>query len=447
MSNRLSIMKKLSVALIALFFALAPSAQAMSQPMFSAIGNTSGVSGNIRFFPCGAGNFGATVLATNANASTPLPIAGVVDNLQVSLDQAPGAGTTLTTTLIKAGSDTTQTCSISDAATTCSDTSHPITFAVGETCGFRTQATVGAPAATVSNVTNSFVATTDNEAFIMGNTDGNASNSLTQYYLPTGAVATTTVAHASTTMPTNGTIANFYVALAGAPGTAASGKAYDVTVYKNGSATAVTCQVLNTATTCSDVTHTASYVAGDSIAVETVPTGTPTLRVAKWGMRFVPDINGESPLFMRETSNSNAVRFHTVLGTGSRATTETNNQAVVPIAFTLKKLYFAYGYGAPTGVTTKILTARQNSSDTALTTTIDSTASWKTDLVHTVDYDLGDLIQWKLTVTSTPPTTVLQFISAVAYVAPPVVTPALSTTKFRIYTGSWRILGGKTILH
>jgi hypothetical protein len=401
-----------------LILALPIQALAMSQPMFSSIGNASGVSGNIRFFPCGAGMFGATSLATNLNASPPMAIAGVVDNLQVSLDQAPGAGTTLTTTLIKAGSDTTQTCSISDAATTCSDIAHPITFAVGDTCGFRTQATVGAPAATLSDVTNSFVATTDNEAFILGNTDGNVSATLTQYYLPTGAVATTTVAHASTTMPTDGTIANFYVALSAAPGTAASGKAYDVTVYKNGSATGVTCQVLNTATTCSDVTHTAAYVAGDSIAVETVPTGTPTARVVKWGMRFVPDINGESPLFMRETINSNAIRYHAVLGTGDRATTEAINQAVTPIAFTLKKLYFAYGYGAPGAGTTKILTARKDSSDTALTATIDSTASWKTDLTHTVDYALGDLIQWKLNVSGTPPTTVLQFISAVTYVTP-----------------------------
>ncbi len=431
----------LTMKTVALFLALLLmpiQAFAMSQPLFSAIGQISGVSGSTRYYGCG--NSGVTN-SSIALVAPPLSVAGVLDNLQVSTSAAPGAGTTITYTVEKNDVDTTQTCQISDTATTCSDAAHPITFAAGDTCGIRTQATTGAPAAIESNVSNSFVPTADGEAVITGS-GSSALNSATGYYAVYGDTATTSITRASTTFPTNGTVDKFYVALSGTPGT---GTSYDFTVFKNGVTTGITCQVANTATTCNDPTNTASFSAGDSITIQVVPTGTPTARSPKWGLRFTPTINGESVLFVRELNNSNVTRYHAIQGSGERSTNEVNVQVVAPLAFQLKKLYFNIVHGQPTAGTSRILTVRKNGAGTSLGGTLTDTAAWVTDLSDTVDYAAGDLVSTEMTNTGSPPTAVVEFWSTVAFVDPgtAATTP---TSKFRIFGGKWNIFGGSVFL-
>jgi hypothetical protein len=60
------------------------------------------------------------------------------------------------------------------------------------------------------------------------------------------------------------------------------------TVYKNGVATAVTCTVSGVAAkTCSDLTHTASFGPGDTVAVGAVSGGTlPTLSIVGWAAQY-----------------------------------------------------------------------------------------------------------------------------------------------------------------
>ncbi len=67
-----------------------------------------------------------------------------------------------------------------------------------------------------------------------------------------------------------GTLSNLRVTRTVAPG---SGKACTVTVYKNGSATALTCTITHPATSATDSTHTVSVSPGDTLAIQHVASG------------------------------------------------------------------------------------------------------------------------------------------------------------------------------
>lgn len=64
-----------------------------------------------------------------------------------------------------------------------------------------------------------------------------------------------------------GTLKNLQIVLATAPGT---GNTATFTAYVNGSSTGLTCQVANSATTCADTTDSATFTAGQSLAVQEV---------------------------------------------------------------------------------------------------------------------------------------------------------------------------------
>jgi len=90
-------------------------------------------------------------------------------------------------------------------------------------------------------------------------------------------------------MPVAGTLSNLYVRLDGTAGAAASGRSYTFTVRKNTADTAVTCTILETATSCSDATNSVAFSAGDLISVKSVPSATaPTARAMRWSATFAP---------------------------------------------------------------------------------------------------------------------------------------------------------------
>lgn len=87
-------------------------------------------------------------------------------------------------------------------------------------------------------------------------------------YLNGAACSGATTLTARQIISTGGTLANLYV-VSSAAFTGGTNKDV-ITVYKNGSATAITCTAAATATTCSDVTHSVNVVPGDIIAFQFV---------------------------------------------------------------------------------------------------------------------------------------------------------------------------------
>ncbi len=92
-----------------------------------------------QFFPITGG---AVPSATETDVDLPAPSAATIANLYVESNVAVGAGTTLTATFRKAGSDTTLTCAIAGGATTkCNDTTHSFTPASNDLLSVKTVVT------------------------------------------------------------------------------------------------------------------------------------------------------------------------------------------------------------------------------------------------------------------------------------------------------------------
>jgi hypothetical protein len=408
--------------LLLLLLLIVPSiSHAMVTPLFGPM--DIGVTLNsTRFYSFGIGSVLLTQ-TTYVAAMTSYPTAGTISGFKATISAAPGnAASSTTFTLMKNGVDTAISCVIADTATTCTD-GDTVTTSPGDTIALKSVATANNAVASMY-VGAVFTGTTAGESFITGGTGGTLNTGATTYFYPYGQIATTTAAQASTTMPTAGVIDNLYATTSAAIGTAASGKSYDITLYKNGVATSLTCKILEIQTGCSDTNagHAVTYEAGDSLYLEYVPTATPTAVRGGWGLRFKPTIDGESLVFQRLVSFSNALRYEPINGIGERESIEANAQVGAPVAFDLKKLYFTNIYAPPTGIQARSATARKNSASTGspgnLSANVTASNLFASDLTNVATYAAGDLIDWLMNVTSTPPTTAYYSLSAVIYINP-----------------------------
>jgi hypothetical protein len=88
-------------------------------------------------------------------------------------------------------------------------------------------------------------------------------------------------------VPVAGTLSLLYVRIDGTAGTAGSGRSYTVTIRLNGTDTSVSCVILDTATSCSDLSNSVTFAAGDLISVVAVPSAVnPIARTMRWTARF-----------------------------------------------------------------------------------------------------------------------------------------------------------------
>lgn len=88
---------------------------------------------------------------TEAVASAPVSAPITARNFYIKVGTAPGAGQTFTVRLRKNAADTNITCTISDTATTCNDTSNTGTFVAGDLAAVRIVSSAGAASTTQVN--------------------------------------------------------------------------------------------------------------------------------------------------------------------------------------------------------------------------------------------------------------------------------------------------------
>lgn len=111
----------------------------------AAAGFPKGTLGGVLTLPTSGSSATIYSLFGNTNLASTMPADGVVGlNFYVRLSAAPGSGLTFTFTLDKNGSPGAVTCAISGTtATTCSDTTHSVTYAQGDTIDLRATVTGG----------------------------------------------------------------------------------------------------------------------------------------------------------------------------------------------------------------------------------------------------------------------------------------------------------------
>jgi hypothetical protein len=92
-----------------------------------------------------------------------------------------------------------------------------------------------------------------------------------------GSLASATEANVNTFQGSGGTVSGFGADISTALGTTiAANNVVVLTWRKNGSGQSVTCTITNPTTTCSDTTHSFTFVAGDALDIQAVFTGTIT---------------------------------------------------------------------------------------------------------------------------------------------------------------------------
>lgn len=338
----------------------------------------------------------------------------------VTIETAPGVGKSLTFTLFKNSSATALTCTISDNNLTASDVAHSVTVAVGDLLAWE-QAPSGTPATSTNIVISAkFVGSVAGESPIYagGNITSMATGAASYSPLCTNGSWGATEAVVSSLASPPGVIDKLYVLLTGTPGSA---KSYALTLYKNGSPTALTCTVSDLGTSANDTTHSVTVAAGDTLSIESVPSGTPTARLANIGMRFVPTTAGESMISVSGVAPSQSASrwYRPNEGTGNGQTTAaTTIESIAPVAFTLKNLYTAMSTAAGSA---KSRTSRSyiNAGYGTLTAAMSGTSQVSNnDTTHTDSLVQGDAFWMATDPASTPAAVTWYKIGGTVYIAP-----------------------------
>jgi hypothetical protein len=297
-----------------------------------------------------------------------MPVAGTLSGLEVLVPTAVASNFYTFSLVVNGAVASAVQCSVGQGGTNlgtttaCNDPADTVTVNAGDLVSVQSAVPGGTATALAGSTTVSFnfTSTVGQESLVAG--ANSASGTLTQYW-NLGPIngPQTTDALASSVMPTAGTLDWLNAAVGGAPG---AGKQFQFTVMKNGVATAI---VAGDAThcggasslTCSDLTHSVAVVAGDTISIQTAPTGTPSASASVASLRFVPTTLNQAILiaapgsFPTGTLTSN--HFIPVAGPTTNATAENTTQNIAPVLathMTLGGLYVAQCPGPDTTAST-----------------------------------------------------------------------------------------------
>jgi hypothetical protein len=354
--------------------------------------------------------------------------AGTISQLFVELSAAPGAGAGdgYSFTLRKNGADTTLTCTITQPATSASNTANSVAVVAGDYIDIKCVPLNTPSASPYAQWSMQFASGAANESLLLGNQTAAAAGST--YYSPVQAVsnngATGTEADNQQPCPTTGTIKNLYAKVAVAPGV---GNTYIYMLRKNGADTTLTCTIAGAATTANDVANSVAVVAGDLLDVRCTATAGAIASQGCTGMTFVATTNGESIIAGCATGddlNNAATEYNSIGGGGSVNwnATEAQLQQLAGVAFSAKNLYIALT-GSPGGGKSYAFMLRQDSDVTALTCTVADANTTASDTTHTVLINSGGNLDLRVVPSGTPTVRDAKW-SMVCYFAIP---PSVST--------------------
>ncbi len=401
----------------------------MKTPIMVA-GSTTGPSTTaIRYSPLFGGIAAANWGTNVSNNGGIWGVAGTFSNLRVRIPTL-GAGSYIFT-LMQAGSASALTCTPDLTGTGIGvDNTNTVHTNGGELFAMKCDPNGTSPTAN-GHVEFSMLFTADvsGESCIVGGYVASASAGTT-FFVPGANDADTTATAASQVWPTGGVLDQLYFRVHTAPG---SGKTRTLEIYKNGSATGVTCTISDTATLAFDLTNSVTVAADDLISLAETNTGTPANALFSFSMRWTPTVSGKSVWVDRISSSpvASATRYSPAHGgsNGNQAT-EANHGISAPVPFVVSDLRVNV-VTAPGGSTTRAVTLRMGTgsgqSSTALTKTLTGTTTSDTDSVNSVSVATGDILNNMIVSSASVAATAQMRISYVVYIAPAVL-DAVGTT-------------------
>lgn len=390
--------------------------------------------------------WGGTDLAPSVSAlggtagqrRTIIPCDGVLSNLYISLDTAGGSSRAWTFVVTKNNIDTTLTCTVTDPATTGSDLTHSVAVAAGDLIEIRVVASntlINATNLAYSMQFSAGVASqclTGSASHLQGPATG-ATNYIGLWNATSGQAvadfqwaAAQDVTHENIS-PLAGTITSLYVKIITAPGAA---KQWVFSIVKNGvEEVSSRVTIAGASATTGNVTGLSiAIVAGDTLSLMAVPTGTPTATGGLcWGSAFTSTTDGESPMCGSVRNNgfnaANSQPF-TPMGNHNFSNTEARYQEVAPVALTVRALRVGVTTAPGAGKTFDVI-SRNAGGNGNLSLSIADAATSANDLVNNDAVALAALFNYRLTTTGTPSGTTMRW-AAVAFVTTP-TTPTFST--------------------
>lgn len=360
---------------------------------------------------------------TIANRMSLTPVAGTISNFYLELDTAPGGSAAWTFNVMKNGSTSGVTVTISGSSTSASDNTHTAAYSPGDVIELQ-----AVPSTTPTLGTNmfwnmNFTSTSGNNAPIMLSSNTGASTTVVNYFPVVGGINSSSAlsanqANEAVIVPTSGTLSNLYVQHVTVPG---AGNSFVYVLFQNGIATAITATISGTNATANDLTHSIAVTAGDTLSWQATPTGTPTASGMLLSMSWAPTNNGETWIGYTgiASPSSSATQYDQPLGIGNNGwnTTETLRQ-IEPGATTITAIYTLV-ITAPGGATARTVNVRQNASSPGLAATITGSAT-TSNSTGSVSFAQSDRLSAQSTVTGSPAATAGLHISMLLYIAPAV---------------------------
>lgn len=367
------------------------------------------------------GNSSNTWATTESWRRGKFPIAGQISGFRVEIDTAPtGSGKTITYTVMKNGSATTQAVTLTDAETSGITTGAPVDYAAGDDISLRVTMANTPSLPTNQRWSMVFTPTATKRFVMIGGTGGGLGAAAGTLYSPIeGYTWNATDTARRTLIAVNGTIRSWRLTLSGAPD---SGVTYVVSIRKNGVEETTTRLTYTSPSTGFTVSGLNIDVApGDLIDLMCVTTGTVTNnRFARWGIEIEPDTDGESQingLAQSPTTGTTQYAFPTNASGFNWNTTEANRTALGGGSYKwiLRNLRFDLST-APGATKSWTFRIRKNGADGNSTVTIADTATTGTDGSNTDTFESGDEISISKVPTNTPTSTTRVAFAAAMFI-------------------------------
>ncbi len=242
----------------------------------------------VGYVPLNGSNWYWTMTPTETEAYCVAPIACTISKLYIRNYAWPYAVTdTVVVTLRVNGVDSTLTATATGNVGAASDLTHSVAIAKGDRVNWSVL-TSGAdlPVISIGALVLPATEAYQQAIWISGLSSHAPSAAVAEYAFPmeVGRTICAVEAHNQLVAKANTRIGNLYVRLSAAPGLAASGKSYTFTIRVNGVDTALTCTVLEIATSAEDAVNVIDLAAGDLVSLGITPANAPDAAVATWGL-------------------------------------------------------------------------------------------------------------------------------------------------------------------
>lgn len=320
-----------------------------------------------------------------------------IQNLRVRVASAPTAGKSYTFTIQKNGSDTSLSVTISDAATSGTDSSHKIRYDPGDTFAIK-RTTSGTP-----TLSTNYISFDVDNAVTGESTYGCSSNALSggarnRVFSP-DTWASSVGTNRYDLVAAAGTLTDVRIVLDVAPGV---GSSRTFNIYKNGTIQDGSGGSVNTTLTISDnatsgtVSFSLSLSAGDQVYIEHASSGSPASAVASLATKFVATTDHYSQLASGSPQLSSTGALDLFLRPTNSAASFNATEGNMDVdgglsTFTVRNLQVR----STLSVTNCNFTLRKGGSDQALTCNITG-GTTGSDNSNSVSVSAGDLFDWRL---------------------------------------------------